>query len=175
MATVGRRRRGTTGSKSGVSVKKAASNIGRAPAVSAKRSGKLQAQVVSAKHGLARSLLLAFAVVLVMVVALRLLAMAFPGLQQWLVGINEAYGLPGTFIAIFLGSTLLPFPTDLFFMSIIAFSREPLNLLIVAIASAFISGLANYCLAFFLSKAWVEKMVGRHILGEATHLSLIHI
>ena len=121
------------------------------------------------REKLVGSTLTAIALVIAMVVVLKLISVAFPDLAQQLSKLVEGYGLFGTFVAIFVGSSLLPFPTDAFFVSIVSLSANPLVILVIAIVASFLSGLVNYALASALSEAWVEKQLGKQLLGEAKH------
>ncbi|MEK6923977.1 MAG: VTT domain-containing protein [Candidatus Micrarchaeota archaeon] len=125
------------------------------------------AKASQGKPQVARSAIIAVGLIIAAVVALKTLDYFAPGVMNGLQAAVAEYGLFGNFVAILLGSMLLPFPTDAFFTSTVALSSEPVQLTIVAVVAAFIGGMVNYALAFFLSEKWVAKQVGKPVLDEA--------
>lgn len=114
-----------------------------------------------------RSIVVALVLVVAAIACLKAVNYFFPDLFTGVQAAVAAYGLFGAFIVVLLGSSLAPFPTDAFFISAVALSPDPLAFTIVAIIAAFIGGTVNYVLAYYLSTAWVEKQVGKHVVAEA--------
>lgn len=83
------------------------------------------------------------------------------------------YGTPGVFVGVFLGSTLLPFPTDLFYTTAVNLAEgwtNKLIIVIVAIIAAFLGSLINYGLAFFLRDKFVLRFASKEQLAQAKEL-----
>lgn len=123
------------------------------------------------RHGIdqktARSAFTAIALIVASALAFKAASYLFPGAFAAVQSLVGQWGLWGVFILVFLGCTLLPFPTDAFFLSIAAVSPDWVAVTAVAIVAAFASGIANYLMAYYLSEKWVEKQVGREALSEA--------
>ncbi len=112
--------------------------------------------------GLALILLALFAVEAVSIIAPDIYGDAKQTVSEW--------GTPGVFIGVLLGSTLLPFPTDLFFATAVNLSPQfntKLLLIAVAVAAAFIGALINYGLASYFREKFVHKIVSEKQLKEA--------
>ncbi|MBI3588338.1 DedA family protein [Candidatus Micrarchaeota archaeon] len=116
---------------------------------------------------LLRPALLAFAALLAALAAVKAVEMLFPGLVPLVRGVVGDYGLFGTFIVVLLGSTLVPFTVDLFFVSVVTVFADPVALIAVSVAAAVLGGVVNYALAFMLSRRWIEGKLGREVFGEA--------
>lgn len=114
-----------------------------------------------------RSTVIAIALVVAMLLALKLLSLALPNLAGDLAHLVNDWGLFGVFVVIFLGSSLLPFPTDAIFVLLVSTSSQPLPIVVVSIIASIISGLVNYALAFALTRGWVEKQMGKEAVRES--------
>ena len=77
------------------------------------------------------------------------------------------YGDLGTFVGLFIGNTIIPFPTDAYFASAMKLSSRPMRIFVIGVLAAFLGGLANYFLADFLGSKWVERKIGRKGMLEA--------
>ncbi len=125
----------------------------------------------SSRHGrhakLVKSSIVAVALIVAMLLALKLLPSVFPNLTADIGKFNNDWGLFGVFVTVFLGSSLLPFPTDLVFTGLVSTSSAPMLVLLVSIVASFVSGLVNYALAFALTRSWVEKRMGKETVKEA--------
>jgi len=119
------------------------------------------------RSDLAKSAFFGIAIILLLVLGLKSVNYFFPGLDSQLQSFVASYGLAGVFVGVFVGSTLLPFPTDAFFVSTVSFSPDVFSVVAVAIVAAFSATLLNYFLARWLSKSVVEKWVGKEKISEA--------
>jgi membrane protein YqaA with SNARE-associated domain len=119
------------------------------------------------KRELLKTVGVALALLLVVLVALKLLVLAFPGAAESVRGIAGKYGLFGTFLVVLLGSTLLPFSVDVYFIASLQVFNDPFALFVVAVVASIIGGFINYAMAFVLSEKWVEKQVGKEAVGQA--------
>lgn len=133
---------------------------------------RVRASEASAKHGkgrgnLVRSTLVAIGLVVLMLLALKLLSLAFPSLALDISKLVNGWGLFGVFVTIFIGSSLLPFPTDATFVVLVSTASNPMLVIAVSIIASFLSGLVNYALAFALTRSWVEQKMGKEPVEEA--------
>ncbi len=120
------------------------------------------------KRELLKSVAVALVLMFAVLVALKALATAFPGIAQSVRALAGAYGLFGTFAVVLLGSTLLPFSVDVYFLTSLEIFTDPWALFAVSVVAAVIGGFVNYYLALFLSRGWVEKQVGRKAVADAS-------
>ncbi len=112
--------------------------------------------------GLVLILIALFAVETVSILAPEIYGDARETVSKW--------GAPGVFVGVLLGSTLLPFPTDLFFATAVNLSQEfntKLLLTGVAVAAAFIGAMINYGLASYFREKFVHSVVSEKQLKEA--------
>ncbi|MFH1106544.1 MAG: VTT domain-containing protein [Candidatus Micrarchaeota archaeon] len=116
---------------------------------------------------MARAVLLGLALLLVLVFAMKLVSQAFPEAFASVQQKAAEWGLPGTFAIVFLGSTLLPFPTDAWYVSTVALEQDVLLVVAIAVLAAWLAGLVNYFLAYYLSEKWVVKRLGRESIEDA--------
>lgn len=119
------------------------------------------------KQRIAKAAAYAIGLTLAAVVAVQLLADFFPGAVESVRDIVGEYGLFGTFAVVLLGSTLLPFSVDVYFLASLQVFRDATALFVVAVIAATIGSFVNYFLALFLSEKWVEKQFGKKVLDEA--------
>lgn len=116
---------------------------------------------------MAKAVLVGLALLLLLVVAMKAANYFFPNAFDEVQEKAKQYGLGGTFVIVFLGSTLLPFPTDAWFFSAVSLSAQAWNVVAVAIAAATLAGVLNYFLAYYFSEKWVAKRLGREAIGDA--------
>lgn len=119
------------------------------------------------QSGFLKTAAIAFVFLFVALVAIKLIALAFPNAIESVRAVAGEYGLFGTFVVVLLGSTLLPFSVDVYFITTLEVFRDPAALFAVAVIASVIGGFINYFLAFFLSRRWVEKQVGKKAVGDA--------
>lgn len=118
-----------------------------------------------------KALGLGLLLIFLVVFALDYLAEKFPESFKIAEKFVTEYGVAGVFVAVLIGSTLLPSPTDALF--IIAVKLSPNNMLpmvLAAIVAAFIGAIINYYMAFFLREKIVARFVKNHELHEAKDL-----
>ncbi len=123
------------------------------------------------KKEMLKALGLGLLLIFLVVFALDYLATEFPETYKIAEKFVTDYGVTGVFLAVLVGSTLLPSPTDALF--VIAVKLTPNNLLPIvgaAIVAAFIGAIFNYYLAFFLREKIVARFVKNHELHEAKDL-----
>ena len=119
------------------------------------------------KHQLVKNAAYALLLLFAVLAAIKLAVMAFPDLVGQVRAIAGEYGLFGTFVVVLLGSTLLPFSVDVYFLASLTVFSDPFALFAVAVIAAVIGGFINYFLAVFLSKTWVEKQLGKKAVDDA--------
>lgn len=108
------------------------------------------------------------AVILMALVALDILSSEFPQSYQAAESFIKTYGLAGLFIIVFLGSSILPFPTDVSYaIAVKLFGSNLWPVFLTAVAAAFISSLINYWLAFYLREKFVGRVLSHNQLNEA--------
>lgn len=82
----------------------------------------------------------------------------------------KQFGLLGVFIGVLLGSTLLPFPTDLFFTTAVNLSEglgAKVWIVVIAVIAAFIGSAVNYFLAKVLRDRFASRFASKEQLLEA--------
>lgn len=114
-----------------------------------------------------KSVFVALASILAVLVLLKLSSMLFPNAVEQIRSLVGERGLFGTFVIVLIGSTLLPFSVDVYFVASLQVFRDVLALTIVAIIASYIGAFVNYFLALFLTEKWVEKQFGKQVLSEA--------
>ncbi len=118
------------------------------------------------KHALA-----GIALILIALLALDYLATQFPQTFQAAEQFVKDHGLPGVFVVVFFGSSLLPFPTDLAYSLAVRLSESnPLPVIAVAIIAAFLGSLLNYYLAFYLRQRFISHIITEKDLRGAEEL-----
>lgn len=123
------------------------------------------------KANLVKHAVFGVGVILLVLLALDYLAVEFPQVYASAETFIIQYGLPGVFLIVFLGSTLLPAPTDASFAIALKLSASnPVPVVLVAILASFLAALVNYSLAFFLHKKFIKKFVKETDLAEAKEL-----
>ncbi len=88
-------------------------------------------------------------------------------LHTYLTSFIALYGDHSTFVAILMGNTLIPFPTDAYLASAMKLAASPLRVFAIGIIAAFLGGLINYSLAYFLREKWVKKHVDAMTLNQS--------
>jgi len=137
------------------------------------RSAKLKA-AIGGKAGdgrrknLFKATALAIGGVLAALIALKLASVFFPNIVDSVRALVGDYGLFGTFVVVLLGSTLLPFSVDVYFIASLQVFKDPLALTAVAIVAGTIGSFINYFLANFLSRKWLERQVGKENVSDAS-------
>jgi membrane protein YqaA with SNARE-associated domain len=116
---------------------------------------------------MANALLIGLGVLIALMIAMKAASQAFPGAFAFVQQKAAEWGLAGTFAIVFLGSTLLPFPTDAWFVSAAALAANALPIVAVAVLAAWLAGLLNYFLAYYLSEKWVVERVGPEGIADA--------
>ncbi len=120
------------------------------------------------KHSeILRATLFGIGSILLMVIAMKFFSGLFPGLHAQMQGFVAAYGLLGVFAGVFVGSTILPFPTDAFFVSTVSLSGNVFPVVAVSVAAAFLAALLNFFIAKWFSRRFVEKLVGEKGIAGA--------
>ncbi len=130
---------------------------------------KRKAKNETRTRSLAQATLVTAALLIASLVLLKLLSMLMPNAFGWLQHAVAGWGLFGGFVAVFIGSSLLPFPTDAFFASSVALSPNPIAYTIIAAIAATLAGVVNYALAYALSERWVAKHVESSVLHDAKY------
>lgn len=121
-------------------------------------------------HELVKHFALGILFILLALVAIEALAHVAPNLYGDAKASIKQYGIPGVFVGVFLGSTILPFPTDLFYTTAVNLSETLLDKTIVvtvAVLAAFLATLLNYGLARILRDKLVGRFVDKKQLEEA--------
>ncbi len=109
--------------------------------------------------------------ILLTLIAVDFVADRYPASFESAQAFVSANGLPGVFLLVFIGSTVLPFPTDVIYSVAIKLSKaNPVPVILVAVAAAFIASLLNYFLALALRHKFVERIVGKKELEEAKEM-----
>ncbi len=116
---------------------------------------------------LAKSAAYALAGVIAVLLLSRVFSTAFPNVVEQIRVAANGYGLAGVFVVILLGSTLVPFSTDAFFLAVLQVFKDLPALTLVAIVASVIGGYINYFSAFFIGKKTAEKYVGKKALRDA--------
>ncbi len=118
-----------------------------------------------------KHVLLGIVVILMVLLALDYLAAEFPQVYESAEAFIRQYGLLGVFAIVFLGSTLLPAPTDASFAIAIKFLPGQEALVIaVAVVAAFLAAMVNYYLAFFFRQKFIKRFMSKKDLAEAQDL-----
>lgn len=109
---------------------------------------------------LIKQALAGIALILIALLALDYLAQQFPQGYQAAEQFVKENGLPGVFLIVFFGSSILPFPTDLAYsVAIKLAAANPLPVILVAIVAAFLGSILNYYLAFYLRQKFISKFI----------------
>lgn len=119
---------------------------------------------------LVKSFAIGVVAILVTLIAIEALSLIAPDLYGDVQHTVKQWGLLGVFIGVFLGSTALPFPTDLFFVTAVklgATSSAKFTMVAVAIVAGFMGALLNYGLARFLGEKFVYRFVSQEQLDGA--------
>ncbi len=119
---------------------------------------------------LAKSFAIGILAVLVTLLAIEAISVLAPGLYGDARKTIEQWGLAGVFIGVFLGSTALPFPTDLFFITAVNLSSTvggKVSMVGVAVVASFLAALLNYWLAFLFREKFVHRFVSQDQLDSA--------
>ena len=109
--------------------------------------------------------------ILVALIAIDFLADRYPSTFDSAQQFVLQNGLPGIFVVVFIGSSLLPFPTDLVYSVAVKLSKaNPVPVIAVAVLAAFVASLVNYFLALVLRRKFVERMISKKELKEAKEM-----
>ncbi|MFH1200367.1 MAG: VTT domain-containing protein [Candidatus Micrarchaeota archaeon] len=120
---------------------------------------------------MAKGILLGLGLLLVLLIAMKAASLAFPDAFAAIEKKAGEWGLVGTFVIVFLGSTLLPFPTDAWFVSAVSLSANATTVVAIAVAASWIAGVVNYVLARYLSEKWVVRKLGPQSIADAKRWS----
>ncbi len=107
---------------------------------------------------IAKSVAIGIAAILVTLLAIEALSVLAPNIYGDVKTTVAQWGVIGVFVGVFLGSTALPFPTDLLFVTAINLAPDlstKLLFTIVAIIAGFLGAILNY----WLARAFREKLV----------------
>ncbi len=122
------------------------------------------------KIELAKSFALGIVIMLIALLAIEALSVIAPEIYGDAKTTISQWGVLGVFIGVFIGSTVLPFPTDVFFATAVNLSENfgnKLTIVGVAIIASFIGALINYFLAFYFREKFVHSVVSEKQLKEA--------
>lgn len=118
-------------------------------------------------RSLFKATVIGIALIVLALLAMNYVAQHYPSSYDSVKGFVEAYGFAGVFVLVFLGSSLLPFPTDLIYSVIVKLMADKVLLVVaVAVFAAFVASIINYYLAFALRKNFVERFVDAKQLRE---------
>jgi len=111
------------------------------------------------------------ALILLALLAVDFLAAQFPQGYQAAEDFVRDNGLPGVFLIVLLGSSILPFPTDLAYSVAIKLSAtNPLPVIAVAIIAAFLGSMMNYYLAYYLRQKFISRFITEKDLKGAEEM-----
>ncbi|MDP3742085.1 MAG: VTT domain-containing protein [Candidatus Micrarchaeota archaeon] len=119
---------------------------------------------------LAKSFAFGILAVLLTLLAVEALSFLAPSLYGDVRHTVEQWGVPGVFVGVFLGSTALPFPTDLLFVTAVNLangSQMKMTMVAVAVVAGFLASLLNYWLASVLRDKFVQYFVSGDQLQSA--------
>ncbi len=119
---------------------------------------------------LVKSFALGLLAVLVTLLAVEALSFIAPSLYGDVKHTITEWGVAGVFVGVFLGSTALPFPTDLLFVTAVNLATSTqmkLTMVVVAIIAGFLASLLNYYLASVLRDKFVQHFVSAEQLQSA--------
>ncbi len=119
---------------------------------------------------IAKSIIVGIVAVLLTLLAIEALSIFFPNIYGGVKTLVARWGPFGVFVGVFLGSTALPFPTDLLFITSINLSTSFNNkvfLVAVAIIAGFLAAVVNYWLAKIFREKLVFKFVSQSDLEGA--------
>lgn len=109
--------------------------------------------------------------ILMALLALDFLAAQFPQGYQAAEDFVRNNGLPGVFLIVFIGSSFLPFPTDLAYsVAIKLAAANPLPVIAVAIVAAFFGSMLNYFLAYYLRQKFISRFITEKDLKGAEEM-----
>lgn len=109
--------------------------------------------------------------ILIALLALDYIAAQFPQGYQAAEDFIKNNGLPGVFLIVFIGSSFLPFPTDLAYsVSVKLAASNPLPVIVVAIIAAFFGSMLNYYLAFYLRQKFISRFITEKDLKGAEEM-----
>ncbi|MBI5225800.1 DedA family protein [Candidatus Micrarchaeota archaeon] len=133
--------------------------------------GKHKPNLTNEHKQLLKHATLGIAIIILSLLALDFLAAEFPQSYQAAENFVKQYGLPGVFVIVFLGSSMLPFPTDVSYaIAIKLFAQNPLPVIAVAIIAAFLGSVLNYWMAYYLREKFVERFLEEKDLDKASGL-----
>ncbi len=119
---------------------------------------------------IAKSFAIGLVAVLLTLLAVEALSFLAPSLYGDVKHTVTQWGVPGVFVGVFLGSTALPFPTDLLFVTAVNLANGnemKLTMVAVAIVAGFLASLLNYWLALVLRDRFVQRFVSKDQLESA--------
>ncbi len=132
---------------------------------------QVQKKVRPISHGeIVKSFAIGIALILVTLFLIELVANFAPSIYGDAEKTIQQWGVPGVFAGVLLGSTVLPFPTDLFYLTAVRLasnSSQKLVMVGVAIVAAFLGSLLNYGLALLLREKFVAHVVSQDQVNAA--------
>ena len=117
-----------------------------------------------------KSFALGIAAVLVTLLAIEAISIIAPSLYGDVAQTVKAWGVAGVFVSVFIGSTALPFPTDLLFVTAVKLADNSsvlFAMIAAAVAAGFLASLLNYWLAKLFRETLVLKFVSQDQLVSA--------
>lgn len=119
---------------------------------------------------LAKSFILGIAVILITLWAIEAVSVFAPSIYGDAKATISQWGAPGVFVGVFLGSTLLPFPTDLFYITAVNLAQstnDKIVMFVIALIAGAIGAMVNYWLARVFREKFVHNFVSEQQLAEA--------
>ena len=119
---------------------------------------------------IAKSFAFGIVAVLLTLLAIEALSYLAPSLYGDVKHTVTQWGVAGVFVGVFIGSTALPFPTDLLFVTAVNLANgleTKLTMVGVAIVAGFLAALFNYWLALVFRERFVQHFVSEKELKTA--------
>jgi len=111
---------------------------------------------------IAKSVIIGLVTIMITLLAIEALSIFAPNLYGDVKTTVTQWGVTGVFVGVFLGSTALPFPTDLLFVTAVNLVPDlstKLLFTVVAIIAGFLGAILNYWLARVFREKLVYKFV----------------
>lgn len=122
------------------------------------------------KGELAKSFALGILTILVTLIAIEAISVVAPSIYGDVEKTVQQWGTTGVFVGVLIGSTALPFPTDLFFVTAVKLAdttESKFTMMLVATVAGFLGAVFNYWLARLFSEKLVYKFISEEQLESA--------